>query len=348
MCVNNNFYPLVLNKETGKKKIIFNLPYAINNRNDLENLKQYADECKNACIGISDSMSLSRYLSNKHYEFQKLVSVPCGVCEDCLKRHAKDWAIRIIAETKAHQSNYFVTLTYDDEHLPINQMLDTKAISNFNKKLKVYLSRKNLKSDFRFFGVGEYGSTTFRPHYHVIYFGLDIPDLEFYKLSENGDVLYTSKFLSSIWSAGFVVVGEVSAASACYVARYCDKKKTLSSYEKKKLKASGFVPEFNVMSRRPGIGANFTNDVVDSVVSHCYTLSMKGLNASIPMFYKKKLKNDYLSSKQLDIYQKHNDFLCSLGIAESVARAEENGKTIISNNISLDREKKEVKRKRGF
>ena len=137
MCIAPNFYPLVLQKESGKKKIIFQLPYTINYREDLENMSQFADECKKACIGFGSNASLVRYLSGKKYEFLKMVSVPCGICQDCLKSHARDWAVRIMAETKAHEKNWFITLTYDDDHLPFDGMLVKDEISKFNKKLKV-------------------------------------------------------------------------------------------------------------------------------------------------------------------------------------------------------------------
>lgn len=43
--------------------------------------------------------------------------VPCGHCLDCLTRKRNELYLRFIIEARNYPLNYFVTLTYDDEHI---------------------------------------------------------------------------------------------------------------------------------------------------------------------------------------------------------------------------------------
>ncbi|MBO4675279.1 MAG: hypothetical protein J5601_04250, partial [Elusimicrobiaceae bacterium] len=63
-------------------------------------------------------------------------------------------------------------------------------------------------------------------------------------------MLYTSKRIADIWGKGFVIIGQVTAESCAYVARYCQKKAYNIPTPKGKNK------EFILTSRRPGISAN--------------------------------------------------------------------------------------------
>lgn len=50
--------------------------------------------------------------------------VPCGKCSACLKRRQNDLAARCSAEAQRCGSMVFVTLTYDEEHLPLAVRLE--------------------------------------------------------------------------------------------------------------------------------------------------------------------------------------------------------------------------------
>lgn len=313
MCVQLGMFPLV-KLDTGKRKVLLNYGIAIENR-DFDNLNKLELSWRQALKGHSLHENFN-YAVKKYgvVDFEKFVSIPCGKCEDCLKAKARGWAFRILKEAEQFENNYFITLTYDDAHLPVRYVdkgvvntLIKSEISDFNKKLKTYLNRKGLKSDFRFYGVGEYGSNTARAHYHVIYFNLDIPDLEFYKYN-NGQTYFKSEFLNSIWSKGFVVVGALDIGSACYVARYCDKKLTRPDSEKVVLSSYGVQPEFSVMSRRPGIGSYYIDKVLNNINNGIYSLSSKGNVFSIPIYYSKKIK-DLLDPKVLEDYESRNNLL---------------------------------------
>lgn len=206
-------------------------------------------------------------------------------------------------ESMIQKDNYFLTLTYDD--FSNDDQLHKDDLQAFNKKLKTYLSRKNKDSSFRFYSVGEYGLKTFRPHYHGIYYNLPLDDLLFYKI-DNGNIYYTSEFLNSIWNKGFVIVGAVDVASACYVARYCDSK----LYTNESIEAlvdAGYQAPFNLMSRRPGIGAYHYDFIKNKILNNDFNIYLKGQKFSLPFYYLKKMKDKdpFLYNKYMSNF---NDF----------------------------------------
>lgn len=198
--------------------------------------------------------------------------IPCGQCITCRLNRSREWANRIMLECKSYpeNTNYFVTLTYDDEHVPINKTIDTNTgelitglsldkshLQKFNHDLRKKWLNKYNHTGIRYYECGEYGEHTERPHYHLILMNLPhLDDLVYYKGTTLGDTLYTSETLSKLWKRGYVVVGKVTWDSASYVARYVMKKhfgKGADDYYKSKAK----IPEFTTMSRRPGLGYNY-------------------------------------------------------------------------------------------
>lgn len=336
MCVNLTFHPLVKDTITGKQRIVFNLCYELV---DYDKLKGLSHE---AFIEASHNKKL--FHIDKTERFVKLVQVPCGFCTECLNQKAKSTTFRIMKEVQEHDSNWFVTLTYDDEHVPSNFSLVEDEISKFNKKLKVYLKRAGLKSDFRFYGVGEYGGTTARPHYHIIYFGLELNDLKLYNKNEFGQLLYNSPFLESVWSKGFVVIGEVDIASAAYVARYTEKKQLLTKEEKKKFVDLGLVPEYSRQSMNPGIGANYLKNIVVSIHNQCYNENIKGTSFSFPKYYMDKVKKLLEYSPEALAIEARADLMLDNRVSNVILAYGDKYPDMIKFE---EREKKKNKRKRG-
>lgn len=58
--------------------------------------------------------------------------------------------------------------------------------------------RKWYGKPIRYFGTGEYGSKTQRPHYHFIIFGLKLDDLKLYGRNGLKQPMYTSNQLDKI------------------------------------------------------------------------------------------------------------------------------------------------------
>ena len=64
------------------------------------------------------------------------LEVPCGKCEGCKADKALEWAIRCYQEASLYQENCFVTLTYDDDHIPQDGNLQKQHLQQFFKKLR--------------------------------------------------------------------------------------------------------------------------------------------------------------------------------------------------------------------
>lgn len=337
MCVNLCFYPLVKDTITGKQRVVFSSVFDLYEYDQLKNMSH--DYFINTIVKSKRILGLA-----STERFVKLVQIPCGFCSECLNQKAKSTTYRIMKEVGEHESNWFVTLTYDDEHLPLNYSLVQDEISKFNKKLKVYLKRAGKKSDFRFYGVGEYGGETARPHYHIIYFGLELDDLKVYSKNDYGHLLFNSDFLTNVWSKGHVVIGEVDVATAAYVARYTEKKQLQSKEEKEKLKKLGFVPEYCRQSMNPGIGANFLNKIVVSIQNQCYNENIKGSSFSFPKYYMDKVKKILEFDPSLEAYNRRSNLLASDRYSRIMLAY---GKDYASILRSMEKEKRKAKRKRG-
>lgn len=155
----------------------------------------------------------------------------CGKCVPCRINKRRKWVARMMLELMATPSAIFVTLTYDEENLPEGATLVPKDLTDFFKLLRYYLPNRTI----RYFAVGEYGDQNWRPHYHLIIYGVDIAE---------------SDVLLKAWKKGIVHVGTAEPDSMQYVAGYVTKKMT----NKKDKRLAGRHPEFARMSRRPGIG----------------------------------------------------------------------------------------------
>lgn len=89
--------------------------------------------------------------------------VPCGRCLVCLQERQKQFAFRITKESENYSHKTFVTLTYDDDHLPRDGILYRPHIFKFLRKLKYRLPSKPAYAI-----CGEYGGQLGRPHWHAI------------------------------------------------------------------------------------------------------------------------------------------------------------------------------------
>jgi len=158
-------------------------------------------------------------------------------------------------EKRLHKDSCFVTLTYDNEHLPPAGTLVKRDLQLFMKRL-----RNARGSGVRFYACGEYGDVNGRPHYHALLFGVAFPDMVYFRQSKGGHKLYVSGELAKYWDAGNHLIGDITFESAAYVARYVMKKMTgeKANHHYDVMDGDGVVtrrlPEFTNMSRRPGIG----------------------------------------------------------------------------------------------
>lgn len=211
------------------------------------------------------------------------IDIPCGCCIGCRMAKAKEWKIRNCLESSYHGSDqHFITLTYDDEHLPINEFGEP-YLKKDDLSLFMRYIRRNC-GDFRFFGCGEYGENTQRPHFHLLLYG------RLNGFSLIGVNKFSCKDVDKAWSKGNAIVEAVTPGSIAYVSGYCVKKQRDPYFE------SYPVKPFINMSRKPGIGFQWVLDHMDTIrdtfkVSG-YFGGSKPSSVAIPRGWKRKLEDE--------------------------------------------------------
>lgn len=184
------------------------------------------------------------------------LALRCMQCELCRRYRAKVWAHRIMLEATQHENNAFVTLTYDDEHLPADGSVNPETTQLWLKRFRKAVSPLRI----RYYLVGEYGEKTMRPHYHAVIFGYPTcsrgqTDLKRKNCCTSCDTVKRT------WQQGAVQVARVEPASASYVAGYVQ--------SKIRRRALGTrAPEFQRCSTRPGLGLWAMHDVADVLLRY--------------------------------------------------------------------------------
>lgn len=213
--------------------------------------------------------------------------IGCGVCLECKLKDSKQWAQRSVAEASMHEHNWFVTLTYDNEHLPMPipsysrhsyefglwSPLLYEHFEAFKKRLLEYMRYHYDFEGIRFLMCGEYGPKNGRPHFHAIFYNLPLPDIE--KITDvtvggKSYVYLRSDIIDKCWGNGFTTIGEVNWDTSAYVARYVLKKmSTLEEYDYQKLCYENgweaLPPEMRQQSRRPGLARPFYDEHKDEI-----------------------------------------------------------------------------------
>lgn len=226
-----------------------------------------------------------------------LYTLPCGNCWGCRIDRAEGWAIRCTHEAQMTGRNEcaFLTLTFTDEHLPPDNSVSVDVSQKFIRDLR-YRVGKGV--NIRYLGCAEYGERKGRAHYHFAIFGFGFPDKVFYKTSPSGARLYSSELLSKAWPYGNAFFGEVTYESARYIASYVMKKRggeLADAYYQRAHPVTGEVhqvePEFQVMSKRPGLGASWLKVFKADVYPHDHVI-IGGKPKKPPRFYDKQLSEE--------------------------------------------------------
>lgn len=191
-------------------------------------------------------------------------------------------------EAQLHDKNAFITLTYDDEHLPPGNSLRHRDWQLFAKRARKVLG------PFKFYMCGEYGETFTRPHFHACLFGVDFDDKKPINRLASGSDLFESATLSALWKLGFASVGRVTFQSAAYVARYVMKKITgdLATPHYTYVDENGEIhertPEYNQMSRGGRTGKGIAHGWISRHYQNVYSrdsVIVKGFQTRPPTYY---------------------------------------------------------------
>lgn len=185
--------------------------------------------------------------------------LPCNQCMPCRINNRRVWTSRMYLELLQHRQSCFVTLTYDPANLPVGGTLVRRDLQLYLKRLR----KSVYPLQVRYFGVGEYGDNTFRPHYHVVLYGLGRMDHD---------------AITKSWGLGLVHIGDVTMNSIQYVAGYVTKKMT----KKDDIRLGGRTPEFALMSRRPGIGSKAAEQMAHQMTSTSSYAGWLNKNGDVP------------------------------------------------------------------
>ncbi len=218
---------------------------------------------------------------------------PCGTCMGCRLDYSKDWAIRICHESQLQEDNDFITLTFNDENLPLDGSVHKRDLELFIKRLRATLYPKTI----RYYACGEYGENLNRPHYHAIIFNHQFTHKTPLFLSGkrlgtrkggHDHSLYRSSELEHLWKNGFSTVADVTEQSSAYVARYvCKKiggKLAKEHYGNKN-------SEFALMSRNPGIGHDWYKKYKTDVFPKDF-VTLNGKKYRVPRYYYSLLEKE--------------------------------------------------------
>ncbi|QCS37362.1 replication initiation protein [Tortoise microvirus 93] len=210
---------------------------------------------------------------------ERYLPVPCGKCPPCCERKSNAWQFRLLQQEKVSDSAAFITLTYNTDHVPISKRgymtLDKTDFQKFMKRLR---KLHPFTTKISYYAVGEYGSTTFRPHYHAIIFNCDLTQIQ--KAWTNPK---TNKPI------GECHAGSVTGASIAYTCKYLSKGKIIPVHAN-----DDRLPEFSLMSKK--LGANYLTPAAieyhKADITRNYVTLEGGVKIAMPRYYREKIYND--------------------------------------------------------
>lgn len=195
------------------------------------------------------------------------IPVPCGKCLSCRINRSTEWGLRAVLELAAWDYQaVWLGLSYDPEHLPENGSIRKKHLQDYIKRVR----GKGAKKKVKYFGCGEYGETTSRPHYHLILYGISQEEIETVK---------------EHWHFGYVKVGTVTYESARYTAGY-QLKKWMTKKDKEEYVAQGLEAPFQISSNGFGLQWCLENQ---EILKRELKLEHKGKEHPLPRYFRKKL-----------------------------------------------------------
>lgn len=223
---------------------------------------------------------------NMDYQYIK-----CRKCDECKASYASEWSVRCAHEFQMRKLGAFITLTIDDSKAnlfnteknlrhyckrcvkgnryikyPINYTLCKGLLLDELKRIRdnIY-KRYGIK--IRYFGCGEYGEESERPHYHILIFGYSFPDKKQIDISKKGVPIYYSEELQSMWKYGLTTVQEINHRACMYTAKYVTKKLKFTDDISLQEQYFGREPEFLIMSKGSCQSNRCPN--IDDIVKNC-------------------------------------------------------------------------------
>lgn len=212
---------------------------------------------------------------NPIYISKYQINVPCGRCMQC--RIAKQSSLQFLATKellkvyKSGQGASFVTLTYDDDHIPYtdtgHNTLRRKDLQDFMKRLRRRMEYYHDDTKFKYIACGEYGDKFGRSHMHIVFLGLSDYQIK----------AYTKK----VWPYGIVDVGPLTSGGVRYVLKYCTKSAPPESV-KALYNTLGVEQPFIVHS--VGIGKDWIKANIEKIAADGFQFKLAGKNYLYPKY----------------------------------------------------------------
>jgi hypothetical protein len=263
--------------------------------------------CTNPILAYRKTNGAINFMRKSDYDapHANKMLMPCGKCIICLRNKAKSWMLRMANEAKMHEQNCFITLTFEDEHLPKHGSLRLEDPQKFLKRLRKYLEKdwhmvdgvktSKIPCKIKYFYCGEYGDQHQRPHYHLCIFGWAPHDMQIFSQKKSGDQ-FTSQTIAKIWTQGFHTVSDFTDATGAYTAYYMVKENIffdLTPYDAidpdtgEEIKR---MPPFQRMSRRPGLGTTFYHKYKEEIINNGSYIN--GQSVPVPQAYLNILRKE--------------------------------------------------------
>lgn len=217
-------------------------------------------------------------------------TVPCGKCVFCRNRKRQEWTFRIEQELKVSTTAFFITLTYDEDHIPITENGETTLIKSdlqkYHKRLRKALCKYESRPKMRYYAVGEYGSKSHRAHYHTITFNVPVEII---------------RNLDKYWTYGNIHVGTVNSDSIGYVTKYLITEQELDYTDRQR--------PFAMMSTKPPLGVSYLEKTHKFHKNHkAKYVIRKGKKTRMPRFYSdrifNKVEKEIIALKEVEQHDK--------------------------------------------
>lgn len=250
----------------------------------------------------------------------EVVSRPCNKCLPCLRRRQSEWIVRLKEQMSQSVpgSCYFVTLTYNDEYVPILvdkggvhedlMTLDKRDFTRFFARVRSLVDKGGFvwhdparkldsfpidlsREHFKYYCTTEYGPQGHRPHGHVIFFDLDT------------DRWKVELLIEKCWPYGFVSVfpaTENDPGFIGYVTKYLVNN-MLSPNPRVK-------PPFSLMSK--GLGLDYVERMRDyhhRDLNRKFSALSGGSKDVLPRYWRERLYNASEREIQAEVVRKNLD-----------------------------------------
>lgn len=234
-------------------------------------------------------------------------TVPCGHCLNCMIKKQSQLTFlstrELLEVYKSKRSASFVTLTYDDNHIPYNEngfvTLRKSDVQKFLKNLRRNMEYHNCKIPFKTIYCGEYGDgshstsktgvSTCRPHYHIAFLGLSDTEVK----------VFTRK----LWRFGLCDIGPLTSGGIRYICKYLTK--ACPDKDVKELREIAGV-ENPFLCHSIGLGKKWIEDNLQKIVDDGFTFNLNGKRYLFPKYVMQFVSNH----TGVDFHRYVTDYLC--------------------------------------